>query len=290
MENRKPLNFAQALRSKPGRPPEPDADAQSAPLVDAHNSDDGTPTHIKVDAHSSTPADANKSQERTPTMRETGRPRSASADAHAPPVDANASTQAGSVDAKTPTSRKRGRPPKKGADAHKIDRHRTDLVRQHFRIPPELDEKIRLFRAKRALELQEFYQLAAAHLIDSVDAHKIEQVDALASLDDRDTMILFKTHPSIINLYLRYNPENRWKPADDYEGQRYNGKDIRLIEIGIIQTQFNARFKKINSFKYYSTEIDEALAIPLAEETIDIMLKQGRRRWAQATGEEIKPA
>jgi hypothetical protein len=28
MENRKPLNFAQALRSKPGRPPEPDADAR----------------------------------------------------------------------------------------------------------------------------------------------------------------------------------------------------------------------------------------------------------------------
>lgn len=28
MENRKPLNFAQALRSKPGRPPEPDVDAQ----------------------------------------------------------------------------------------------------------------------------------------------------------------------------------------------------------------------------------------------------------------------
>lgn len=29
MENRKPLNFAQALRSKPGRPPEPDADART---------------------------------------------------------------------------------------------------------------------------------------------------------------------------------------------------------------------------------------------------------------------
>ena len=27
MENRKPLNFAQALRSKPGRPSEPDEDA-----------------------------------------------------------------------------------------------------------------------------------------------------------------------------------------------------------------------------------------------------------------------
>ena len=91
-------------------------------------------------------------------------------------------------------------------------------------------------------------------------------------------MILFKTEPSIINLYLQYNPENRWKPADDYEGMRYNEKDSRLIEIGIIQTQFNARFKKINSFKYYTTEIDIALETPHAEETMEIMLKQGGSR------------
>lgn len=165
-----------------------------------------------------------------------------------------------------------------------MDRHRTELVRQHFRIPPELDGKIRLFRAKNNLELQEFYQLAAAHLIDSVDAHKSESVDALASLDDRDTMILFKTAPSIINLYLRYNPENRWKPTDDHEGRRYNDKDMRLVEVGIIQTQFNARFKKINSFKYYSTEIDIALEAPLTDEVIDIMLRQARRRWETTTG------
>src|SRR4051794_27805127 len=36
MENRKPLNFAQALRSKPGRPPEPD--------VDAHEVESSAPT------------------------------------------------------------------------------------------------------------------------------------------------------------------------------------------------------------------------------------------------------
>jgi hypothetical protein len=153
-----------------------------------------------------------------------------------------------------------------------------------------LDERIRLFRAKEDLELQEFYQLAAAHLMDSVDAHKSQQVDALASLDDRDTMILFKTEPSIINLYLRYNPENRWKPADDYEGRRYNGKDLRLVEMGIIQTQFNARFKKINSFKYYSVEIDAALETPLTEETIEVMLKHSRRRWEAARGESVKPS
>jgi hypothetical protein len=258
--------------------------------VDAHKAGIETPTPDSADAQFLEIADAHLEQIRTPTLHEDVRPQSAESDARTRNVDANASTQLRRVDAKAPTKRKRGRMSKKGTDAHKADRHRADLVRQHFRIPPELDEKIRLFRAKKDLELQEFYQLAAAHLMDVVDAHEGEQVDALASLDDRDTMILFKTHPSIINLYLQYNPENRWKPADDYEGQRYNGKDIRLIEIGIIQTQFNARFKKINSFKYYTTEIDEALAIPLADETVEIMLKQGRRRWQQATGELIKPS
>lgn len=96
-------------------------------------------------------------------------------------------------------------------------------------------------------------------------------------------MIIYKTSPAIINLYLQYNPENRWKPADDYEGQKYNNTDIRIIEIGIIQTQFNARFKKINSFKYYTTEIDIARETPLSTETIDIMLKQGKWRWSEAT-------
>lgn len=110
----------------------------------------------------------------------------------------------------------------------------------------------------------------------------------MLALDDRGLMIIFKTNPLIINLYLRYNPENRWRPADDYEGVRYNDKDIRIIEIGIIQTQFNARFKKINSFKYYTTEIDIALETPLANETTDIMLNQGRRRWSEATGRKLE--
>jgi hypothetical protein len=288
MENRKPLNFAQALRSRPGKPPEPEADAQHLEPVDAHIAAARTPTQINVDAQFTDSVDTHTAEMRTPTSVEIGRPLQPEMDARTRNVGANASTNLPPVDAKAPTSRRRGRTSKKGVAAHKSDRHRTDLVRQHFRIPAELDEQIRLFRAKKNLELQEFYQLAAAHLMSSVDAHKGEDVDALAPLDDRDTMILFRTEPSIINVYLQYNPENRWKPADDYEGQRYNGKDIRLVEIGIIQTQFNARFKKVNSFKYYTTEIDEALAIPLSEETIEIMLKQGRRRWEAARGASIK--
>lgn len=143
--------------------------------------------------------------------------------------------------------------------------------------------RIKHFCVDHNLEQQEFAELAAIHFMDAVDSQKVEKPASQLASDDRELMILFKTEPSIINLYLQYNPENRWKPADDYEGVRYNGKDIRLIEYGIIQTQFNARFKKINSFKYYTTEIDMAFEVPLTDETIEVMLKHGRRRWQEAT-------
>lgn len=172
-------------------------------------------------------------------------------------------------------------------DSRKGDRHSRDKVPFNNRLSAATVNRIKHFCVDNGLEQQEFAELAAIHFMDAVASQKIvNQASQLAS-DDRELMILFKTEPSIINLYLRYNPENRWKPSDDYEGVRYNGKDIRLIEIGIIQTQFNARFKKINSFKYYTTEIDIALETPLAEETIGIMLKQGRRRWQEATGSEL---
>lgn len=132
------------------------------------------------------------------------------------------------------------------------------------------------------MEQQDFAELSAIHFMDAVDSQQTNVTDSKLAPDDRELMILFKTEPRIINLYLQYNPENRWKPADDHEGQRYNAKDIRLLEIGFIQTQFNARFKKINSFKYYTTEIDIAFETPLTNDTIEIMLKQGRRRWEAA--------
>jgi hypothetical protein len=136
------------------------------------------------------------------------------------------------------------------------------------------------------MEQQEFAELAAIHFMEYVDSHQQQPADSTLASDERDLMILFKTNPSIINVYIRYNPENRWKPADDAEGKRYNTADLRLVEFGIIQTQFNARFKKIHSFKYYTTEIDIAIETPLASDTIDIMLKHSRRRWQDATAQK----
>jgi len=244
----------------------------------------GRPQSQAADAHVDSTADAHTEKPKTPAG---GRPLLQEVDARPDSVDAKTPTSASKVDAKTPAKAKRGRQARRSVDAHKKDRHNMDLVRQHFRLDPSVDEQFRLFRAKHNLELQEFYEMAGVHYLECVDAHKEGSADALASPDDRDLMILFKTHPTIINLYLQYNPENRWRPADDYEGQHYNDRDIRLIEVGIIQTQFNARFKKINSFKYYTTEIDIALETPLTNETIEIMLKQHRRRWQEATGREL---
>lgn len=171
---------------------------------------------------------------------------------------------------------------KSKSDSRKGDRHRSDKVPFNNRLSEATVNRIKHFCVDHGLELQEFAELSAIHFMDAVDSHRTEKLASELASDDRDLMIMFKTSPTIINLYLKYNPENRWKPADDYEGQRYNEKDIRLVEVGIIQTQFNARFKKINSFKYYTTEIDIALETPLADETIEIMLKHGRRRWEDA--------
>ena len=155
----KRVNFADLYDLKIGHPPEKKADA-----------------HIK--------------ESEAPTV---GRPQSAQADARPKAVDAIAPTVPPVVDAKPPTVLRRGRQSGKKVGVHKKDRHRADLVRQHFRLNPVIDEQFRLFRAKHNLELQEFYELAGVRYIEHVGVHLDVEVDALASTDDRDKMIMFKT-------------------------------------------------------------------------------------------------
>jgi hypothetical protein len=255
MENRKPLNFAQALRSKPA--PAPDsgqattADIQLSTAAASQHTPNPESQHATISDNQIPPASLLSTGAREPASK-IAKPRKA--DSHR----------------------------RKQVDSRKGDRHRGDKIPFNNRLSEATVSRIKHFCLDHNLEQQEFAELAAIHFMEVVDSQKLEKPASQLALDDRELMILFKTTPTIINLYLQYNPENRWKPADDYEGQRYNEKDIRLIEIGIIQTQFNARFKKINSFKYYTTELDIALETPLTDETIEIMLKQGRRRWQEA--------
>lgn len=190
-----------------------------------------------------------------------------------------------------PTTPKRQLVPKKTAsptpkrvDSRRGDRHASNRVAFNHRLREDLVKEIKHFCIEQGMELQEFVELSAIHFIEYVASHQTGKSGSKQALDERNKMILFKTSTSIINLYLQYNPENKWKVSDDYEGQQYNDKDIRLIELGMIRTQFNAGFKKINSFKYYVAEIEEALAVPVGNETIQIMLTRARDRWRQHAG------
>lgn len=196
--------------------------------------------------------------------------------------DGKPSTNRVNVDGKPSTRRAVAVRKKKNVAVHNRDRHRADRARYDNRIDPTIYKQIKAYCVDRGITQQDFAELSAVHFLEAVAVHKNQNVDGLPSLDDRDMMIMYKTSPAIINIYVQYNPENRWKPSDDRVAFQYNSTDLRAIEIGIIQTQFNARFKKINSFQYYVPEIEECKTTPLASETLDIMLKQHRRRWQAA--------
>lgn len=254
MENRKPLNFAQALRAKPGQ--STTAEREESTTIDSQLS-------TLLDSQLSTTSDSQISQ---PSQLST-----------TPAEPAIKQAQKRKVDSHR----------RKRVDSRKGDRHRSDKAPFNNRISQATLNRIKHFIVDHDLEQQEFTELAAIYFMDAVDSHQVPELDSKIALDDRRKMILFKTELSIINLYLRYNPDNRWKPGDDIEGQKYNGKDIRVIEIGIITTQFNAQFKRIHSFKYYATEIDIALETPLSEQTIIELVKHQRRQWERATGREM---
>ena len=76
---------------------------------------------------------------------------------------------------------------------------------------------------------------------------------------------------------------------DDEAGIRFNDIDIRIVELGIIQTHFNRGFRpgKINSFQYYINQIEEMMKLEFSEETLEAMLKINRKRWEQTTGKKL---
>ena len=147
----------------------------------------------------------------------------------------------------------------------------------------DLGKQIRVFCAEQSLELTEFFELAAAAFMLNLGRPNPKNSDRKAPYDDRRLM-LWKTKPALINLYLRYNPKNKWKIIDDKVAAAYNENDLRIIELGLIQTQFNARFKRINSFSYYVGGIEEWLTNAPGDELIAFLTQHHREQWSKATG------
>jgi hypothetical protein len=189
-------------------------------------------------------------------------------------------------------------------DFNKINRKSYDLTyeqkrkvetsrdRMNLRPNIEIGRKIRIFCAENGLELSEFFEICAVTYIENLGHPRKKISDTKTPIDDRRLMISWKTKGHIINLYLRYNvffnAKSRWSVSDDEKGSKFNDLDFRVIELGIIQTQFQKNFKgKINSFGYYENEINNFAELGMNEEVLNTMLKINRQRWQQATGKII---
>jgi hypothetical protein len=144
-----------------------------------------------------------------------------------------------------------------------------------------------MFCAEFDFTQREIAEQSAVHFIDMWTAKFQKLVDGKPAHDDRLKMMMWKTSARIINLYRAYNSENKWKFKDDEIGVKYNDTDLRFLELGIIETQFNSNFKKINSFGYYKNQIDNFVEQNLGEEMLAFLTNHYRQKWQKATGREV---
>ena len=138
--------------------------------------------------------------------------------------------------------------------------------------------------------------------MNDLDIQTAPPLDSLIAQDDRRLKMMFKTKVFIINLYLRYNSifneiaagggkkwSARWSPRDDESAQRYNDLPPAIIELGILQTQIQKGFRtsRIQTFKYYTDEIEKVLASGVSDEMLNTILIYHRQIWKNQTGREV---
>jgi hypothetical protein len=159
------------------------------------------------------------------------------------------------------------------------DRHSKSKVTVTFRISLETDELITKTSAACALSKQAFLELAIHHLAEQLTSQSGGNGVSKLAHDDR-RINFWKTDNIIIGIYEGYT-KNFWKPADDREAQQFNAKDIRCVEVGILNTLLRTKARKINSFAYFIPEIEEMYAVKLPDEVVDVMLKRRREQLQQ---------
>jgi hypothetical protein len=155
-----------------------------------------------------------------------------------------------------------------------------------------LTKNFKKFCIDNNLEFSQATELAWMQFMESLDSQSNVNLAIKIAHDDRRLMINWKSRVFIINLYLRYNEifnkKTRWTINDDEKALRFNEVNPKVIELGIIQTQFQKGFKgKINSFSYYINEIENFMELGMDGEVLETMLKINRQRWQKATGKEI---
>lgn len=166
------------------------------------------------------------------------------------------------------------------------NRSAKSKVQYNNRIDEEVFKIFKHFRADYGMTQQEFAEVSGLFYIQAVTSNQHSSDASLLAHDDRRKMMVWNTNLNIINLYLEYNPKNKWTAKDDRRACPYNEADIRIIECGIIDTQLNKGVeKRIYTFDYYRGQID-AWIEDMAAGQEDHLLAIFRRRWAKAKAGE----
>jgi hypothetical protein len=223
-----------------------------------------------------------------------GRPKQEKLDAKTPKALFWTSKDSSDLDAKTPKNKNLDA--QKTAKLKKWVKYEQQRSTDRLSLRPDVEilSKIRVYCAENNFTLTEFFEIAGLQMID-LDAQKQKNLDAKTPLDDRRLKMFYKTDNRIINLFREYNKifnaQTDWKPKDDAVGVKYNDIDLRVIEIGIIQTQSNIiegeSETKPERFKYYTREIDKFISIGYSDQLLDAILLTNRKRWKEITGREI---
>lgn len=171
-----------------------------------------------------------------------------------------------------------------------------------LRTGDEITKKFKQFCIANDWDFSQGTELAWNKLMNDLDSQSHSGLDSLIAQDDRRLMMMFKTKVFIINLYLRYNSifnelsradgkkwNARWSPRDDEVAQRYNDLPPAVVELGILQTQIQKGFRtsRIQTFKYYTDEIEKVLASGVSDTMLETILNYHRQIWKNETGREV---
>lgn len=205
-------------------------------------------------------------------------------------VDSQTATKTLVVDCQTATTKRVAVHHKRKVDSRTGDRHATDRVKWSGRFRPDIWKRISDFCHEREIEKLYFFEAAALHLIEMVEAHRAELVEGETPHDD--VLMIYKTCEDIISLYLGLTGNKKWKPADDRVGCQFNDADRRFLEIGMLRTVINFKGKRINSFAYFRPEIEHTInemwSAKLSDEAVEIMLKRRRQQAAEKLNAQLK--
>lgn len=172
-----------------------------------------------------------------------------------------------------------------GVASQQGDRHKIKS-KVTVRMSEDQLTEIKSFCKTHEVQIQDFFAIAASHYIDYVasqpaleSANKLATKSASHTADNvasqQANKLIFKTSEDIIKLYHQFTSK-RWTAVDDKAASRFNGADRRLLEIAMINVWMQARGKKINSFGYFTAEIEQLFELGIDQSNIDLYLTRRR--------------